>query len=85
MADPFVCAAAACMLAVLPPAEYDKPYPGGIAITVAKSKEEVRSLCNHTPASDPIELAVPGRIGRSPMCAGSSTPQRRTSSRRDTP
>ena len=56
MADPLViCATAACM-AVLPPVEYDKPYPGNIAITVPKSKDEVRSLCGHTVASDPSGL-----------------------------
>ena len=55
MADPLVCAAAACMLAVLPPVEFDN-YKGLLSITVAKSKEELRILCNNTVAQNPLGL-----------------------------
>ncbi len=55
MADPLVvCATAACM-AILPPVEHDN-YKGLLAITVAKSKDEVRSLCGNTIAQNPLGL-----------------------------
>ena len=40
---------------VLPPVEYDN-YTGLISITVAKSKEELRRLCNNTVAQNPLGL-----------------------------
>lgn len=46
-----LCGAVVCSVtantAVLPPAEYDKPYPGPILTTIAKDPDEVRLLCKN--------------------------------------
>ncbi len=60
MADPLVCTAAACMLAILPPVEFDN-YKGLLTITEMGSKHEVRVMCGNTVAQNPLGLGCAWR------------------------